>query len=488
MNRKIRRIQFGEFVLFAVGMAVMVFSVTGILLRRTDETLQNYVSNLVAADSRQLELNIESYLEKVEKTAALLFSDEKYYAFDATDPSLDKYDKIQSEDEIEKEIVRLGLTENFSDFGIVYANDENIGMISEVTNEMFPGGGLYQEFSSLINRDRTMDGWSFGHQGNVDRLYYAKRLNVHAIALVSFYGRELETVFELPEQLEGMPIRLVDTDSRILYSSDDTEIGSFLDIGISDAIEGMDTSATVISDDYLITSNSCSNGWRVVCTMPMQELMKDSHDLRTKMIWTVLLIAIVILAAGTLVYLRMTRSMNGVVSDLSDRAAHDLMTDLLNKQTFEEQLSKELASYTGKQANVFLMMDLDCFKQVNDTLGHSKGDEVIRRTAAILKRVLPGEYMIGRLGGDEFAAFAAYTDRNKEKAQKEVHALMDALYAAFDREFSSEKVKVSFSAGVIVEGPGEYSFGDLYRRADHSLYEAKQSGKGSAAYDEQEKL
>lgn len=348
--------------LFAVGMAVMVFSVTGMLLRRTDETLQNYVSNLVAADSRQLELNIESYLEKVEKTAALLFSDEKYYAFDATDPSLGKYDKIQSEDEIEKEIVRLGLTENFSDFGIVYANDENIGMISEVTNEMFPGGGLYQEFSSSINRDRTMDGWSFGHQGNVDRLYYAKRLNVHAIALVSFYGRELETVFELPEQLEGMTIRLVDTDSRILYSSDDTEIGSFLDIGISDAIEGMDTSATVISDDYLITSNSCSNGWRVVCTMPMQELMKDSHDLRTKMIWTVLLIAIVILAAGTLVYLRMTRSMNGVVSDLSDRAAHDLMTDLLNKQTFEEQVSRELASYTGKQANVFLMMDLDCFK------------------------------------------------------------------------------------------------------------------------------
>jgi diguanylate cyclase (GGDEF)-like protein len=216
--------------------------------------------------------------------------------------------------------------------------------------------------------------------------------------------------------------------------------------------------------------------------------MKDSHDLRTKMIWTVLLIAIVILAAGTLVYLRMTRSMNGVVSDLSDRAAHDLMTDLLNKQTFEEQVSRELASYTGKQANVFLMMDLDCFKQVNDTLGHSKGDEVIRRTAAILKRVLPDEYMIGRLGGDEFAAFAAYTDRNKEQAQKEVHALMDALYAAFDREFSSEKVKVSFSAGVIVEGPGEYSFGDLYRRADHSLYEAKQSGKGSAAYDEQEKL
>ena len=274
MENEFRKIQLRTILLFSALILGITIYLTLFLAGQSNYILRKNASGLIAASNRQLELNIESYLEKVEKTAALLFSDEKYYAFDATDPSLGKYDKIQSEDEIEKEIVRLGLTENFSDFGIVYANDENIGMISEVTNEMFPGGGLYQEFSSSINRDRTMDGWSFGHQGNVDRLYYVKRLNAHAIALVSFYGRELETVFELPEQLEGMTIRLVDTDSRILYSSDDTEIGSFLDIGISDAIEGMDTSATVISDDYLITSNSCSNGWRVVCTMPMQELMK----------------------------------------------------------------------------------------------------------------------------------------------------------------------------------------------------------------------
>ncbi|MEE8807256.1 MAG: sensor domain-containing diguanylate cyclase [Lactimicrobium sp.] len=484
MNKKIRQIQLGELVLFAVIMTALSFVVTGILLKRTSDTLQNYVSNLVAADSRQLQLNIESYLDKVENTVSLLFSDEKYYAFDASDSSLSKYDKIQSEDEIEKEIVRLGLTENFSDFGIVYANDENVGMISEVTNAMFPNGGMYQEFADSITREKTMDGWSFGHQGNVDRLYYAKRLNDHAIAIVSFYGRELETVFELPEQLQDMTIRLVDGNNQILYSSNDSEIGETLDQSISDVIASMDSSATVLSDNTLINSNTCSNGWRVVCTMPLQTLMKDNHALRIRMIWTVAGVAVIMLAAGVLIYLRMGRSMNGMVDDLSDKAAHDLMTDLLNKQTFEDMVSRELSSYTGKQANVFMMMDLDHFKQINDTLGHACGDEVIRQTAVILKAVLPKEYMIGRLGGDEFAAFAAYTDKNKEQVEQEVHALMQALYDAFAREFAHEKGEISFSAGVIVEGPGEYSFDDLYRKADHSLYEAKQSGKGRASYDD----
>ena len=160
------------------------------------------------------------------------------------------------------------------------------------------------------------------------------------------------------------------------------------------------------------------------------------------------------------------------------------MTDLLNKQTFEESVSQELSSYTGKQANVFLMMDLDHFKQINDTLGHARGDEVIRRTARVLQSVLPKEYMIGRLGGDEFAAFAAYTDKDRDRAERDVHALMDALYDAFKAEFRNEAGEITFSAGVVVMGPGEYTFADLYEQADRHLYDAKLQGKDRASYDE----
>jgi len=472
-------------ILFSITIIVLSAVVSSVLLRRMNETLQNYVSNLVAADSRQLELNIDSYLDKVENTVSLLFSDDKYYQFDATDTSLSNYDKIQAEDAIDQEIVNLSLMENFSDFGIVYANDENTGMISEVTTALYPDHGLYQAFSDSINREKTMDGWSFGYKHNYDRLYYVKRLNNNAIALVSFYGRELETVFELPEQLKSMTIRLVNDDNQILYSSDDNEVGSTLQPEIADTVQKMDSSATVLQDSYLINSNTCSNGWRVVCTIPVQEIMKDGAVLRTRMIQTVTIIALIILAAGFLFYLRMSRSMTGMVETLSDQAEHDLMTDLLNKQTFEKNVARELSSYTGKQANVFLMFDLDNFKQVNDCLGHAKGDDVLKRLSRILRETLPEAYLVGRIGGDEFAAFAAYTDIDQKEAERQVHVLIDTIYTAFDREFAQEKEQtgISVSAGVVVAGPGEYTFDDLYRRADRNLYVSKRNGKDRATYE-----
>lgn len=486
MNRKLRRIQLGILAFFCAAVIVLAAVLTSILLKRANDTLQQYVSNLVAADSRQLQLNIETYLGRIEKTVSLLFSDKKYYEFDATDPSLSKYERIQAENAIEDEIVRLGLMDNYSDFGIVYSNDDNVGMISQVTTAMFPSGGLYQEFSSSISREKTMDGWSFGHQNNYDRLYYTKRLNSSAIAIVSFYSRELETVFELPEQLESMTIRLTDDHGQILYSSDTDEIGGRMDDGIENLIDSMDSSATVMYGSDLVTSNTCSNGWRVVCTISLEELMRNNRQLSAQMIGTVAAIAVIILLAGLLVYLWMGRSATGLYRDLNEKAEHDLMTDLLNKQTFEQSVSEALASGTENQVSVFLMFDLDNFKKVNDILGHAKGDEVVRKMADLLRMVLPDKFLIGRIGGDEFAAFAVFSDMKKPEVEEEAHALVRQMYSAFSEEFREEKEQtgLSVSGGVVTEDSEKYSFDELYRLADQRLYISKRGGKGRVTYED----
>ena len=113
------------------------------------------ISELISADSRQLELNINSYLKSVERNAALLFSDEAYYAYDATDKSLTDYEKIKAEENIENRIIDFGLMENYSDFGIIYSNDETVGWISSTTSDLFPDGGLYRTFSSYIKNNDT---------------------------------------------------------------------------------------------------------------------------------------------------------------------------------------------------------------------------------------------------------------------------------------------------------------------------------------------
>lgn len=113
--------------------------------------MQNKVVNLVAQGNRKQINNVNSYLGKIEDTAALLFSDELYYEFDATAPALDTFEKLQTEKTIKNRLDDLGILENFSDFGIVYADDSTIGWISNTTIQLFPNGGLFAYLDNNIN-------------------------------------------------------------------------------------------------------------------------------------------------------------------------------------------------------------------------------------------------------------------------------------------------------------------------------------------------
>ena len=123
--------------LVTVTISVILVAVSLIInymvISSSNEGTKKQISGLVASNTHQMELNLDSYFRKVEKVAALLFSDEAYYAYDATQPPAEQYDKIQAENAINEKIVDLGLMENFSDFGIIYADDETIGWISQTT-------------------------------------------------------------------------------------------------------------------------------------------------------------------------------------------------------------------------------------------------------------------------------------------------------------------------------------------------------------------
>ena len=105
-------------VLFAAVILLVTAILDFVVLELSGRAMQTNVSNLIAANSRQIELNINSYLERTETISTLLFSDESYYLYDATDPELSDYDKIKREETINNRIVDIGLMENYSDFGM----------------------------------------------------------------------------------------------------------------------------------------------------------------------------------------------------------------------------------------------------------------------------------------------------------------------------------------------------------------------------------
>ncbi|MCR4689044.1 MAG: sensor domain-containing diguanylate cyclase [Saccharofermentans sp.] len=484
-RRNLRRTQIIYSSVVALGVILLSVIISVVLLNSLRRTTESKVSYFIAADAHQMELNVDSYLDNVQKEVALLFSDKDYYLYDATDPSLSEYRKIQSETKILNRIVDLGMISNFCDFGVVYSNDSAAGWISQVTDRMFKDGGIYDYFAGLIPEDnRKEDAWAFNVLGNTDRIYYVKRLNPNAVCVVSFYISELENVLAVPNELSEMSIRLVGTDDFIIYSSNSKEIAATLDPVITGIISDS-VGITAINDELMVTSNSISNGWKLVCSMPTDSIMADQVAVTSVLILIVTIITLLVLLIILFVTSRFNYSVNGVVDDLNNQARNDQMTGLLNKSAFRSLAESDLETYNGKQAIAFVMLDLDNFKQVNDVAGHKVGDDVIKRLGELLREVYGVEgAFIGRVGGDEFAVYKSYNDITREEAEQRIKELTQSMYDLFAIHFKEEceKYNLSVSSGVLVAGPGDYKFDDLYQKADVALYISKRNGKSKPTY------
>ena len=419
-------------IVFAAIILIVTAFLDYVILGRSGRAMQQTVSDLIAANSRQLELNINSYFERMETIPTLLFSDESYYLYDATDENIEEYDKVKSEETIKDRIVDIGLMENYSDFGIIYSDDHKVGWISHGTQDMFPEGGIYDAFSGYIVNPKKNDGWCFGINGNTDRMYYIKRLNPDAILVSATYTRELSSVFIYPEQLEEMTIRLVDDDNTIMFSSLTEEIGDKLPDGIAAELEQSasdvsfaDMSSSIISEEYIINSNVCSNNWRVVCAIPTKIILQENNKLRRFTLRVSLCMAVLFVFIGLFLITRLSRPMDGMVSSLQEKAEIDKLSGVMNKATFQESVENKLSSIVDNRVLVYVMLDVDNFKQINDKLGHSYGDQVIIRVGKLLRHLYDKETIIGRLGGDEFALFTECIDVGKDEVISAVKEQME---------------------------------------------------------------
>ncbi|MFN8109311.1 MAG: sensor domain-containing diguanylate cyclase [Thermoleophilia bacterium] len=158
-------------------------------------------------------------------------------------------------------------------------------------------------------------------------------------------------------------------------------------------------------------------------------------------------------------------------------ANHDPLTGLMNRRAGVAHLEGLLA--TGDATTGVLFIDLDGFKQVNDSLGHGAGDEVLRRVAARVQAVLPHDAVACRLGGDEFMVVAWNVDEDR------LHTLGGAVLRAVESSQTTEGEPVralSASIGVVMAEPGAgVDARALMAQADEAAYRAKASGKGRVA-------
>jgi diguanylate cyclase (GGDEF)-like protein/PAS domain S-box-containing protein len=154
-------------------------------------------------------------------------------------------------------------------------------------------------------------------------------------------------------------------------------------------------------------------------------------------------------------------------------ATHDHLTGLPNRALFVERLRAALHGECGPGPAAVCFLDIDHFKYVNDSRGHTVGDELVVEVARRIETVVRGDDVVARFGGDEFAVLCSSL-RHRDDARH----LARRLLAAFDRPFAVSGVDchVSASIGIAFGEPGDDP-SVLLRNADAAMYHAKQSGR-----------
>jgi len=166
-------------------------------------------------------------------------------------------------------------------------------------------------------------------------------------------------------------------------------------------------------------------------------------------------------------------------------AEHDTLTGLPNRSAFAERLAAAARSSDGERGFAVLTIDLDRFKEVNDTLGHPCGDQILKEAAARLRALVDGDTVITRLGGDEFAVIQRGVS-DPEAAGALAAAIIDALDRPF--QFDGHTVVIGASVGIALaprDSAGAGTDGDeLLKKSDLALYRAKEENRGSFRFFE----
>ena len=206
------------------------------------------------------------------------------------------------------------------------------------------------------------------------------------------------------------------------------------------------------------------------------------HDAPSGRRWFEVSVSPVVAGDGTVEHVmsdgRDVTSRRATEEELADRASHDRLTGLANREMLSGEVERALASSRRTDQCVgLLLIDLDHFKNVNDSLGHEAGDQLLVAASARFSSVVRAEDLIARLGGDEFVVVLrglAGIEEALVQAQRVVEAVRSPL------PIDGRDIYVTASIGVTVSTP-DSTGGDLLREADTALYRAKEEGRDRAS-------
>lgn len=166
-------------------------------------------------------------------------------------------------------------------------------------------------------------------------------------------------------------------------------------------------------------------------------------------------------------------------------AMHDDLTGLPNRYLMRDRLLRAISSKVDQPGyGAVLMMDLDHFKEVNDTLGHALGDELLEQTTKRLISTVRKTDTVARFGGDEFVIILDYVGSDYKSSMVNTDSICETIRKALAQPYhlGGQQLEVTPSLGVVLFSSDEEEPGELIKQADIALYRAKESGRNQVCF------
>lgn len=221
------------------------------------------------------------------------------------------------------------------------------------------------------------------------------------------------------------------------------------------------------------------------CSKPVQICQSCIKNREKKKVW-IILEGTAVTDNGRAVKIIGKVSNADQVMMLKSEAETDALTGFLNKMSTESYISSCIESGSGERGHAMALIDIDNFKAVNDNLGHSMGDAVLKEIACKLRYIFRDDDILGRIGGDEFMVFI--------KNVSDIDALSSICTRVCnsikkDFECKDKTITISSSIGIALFPAHGNSFTELYSAADIAMYHTKINGKdGFTVYDGHERV
>lgn len=232
-----------------------------------------------------------------------------------------------------------------------------------------------------------------------------------------------------------------------------------------------------ISGGYLIYKKKLKNAdWTMEIILPYKKLLMDSFNkTRSNFIVTIIgLLAMSVYASRTIRIL--FTNQKKLIDELYEKATVDELTQCYNRRFFLSRLERQVESAIKYNMELsIIMLDIDFFKNINDTYGHQTGDKVIKNVVEVIKEVIRRDAILGRLGGEEFAIILPDTNlKNTYKIAERIRK--NIMKSSIDLE-DGKVVKTTLSIGITSIEDGDYDINRILGRSDKAMYEAKNNGR-----------